>query len=168
MKWIAAILIVQAFAATAQSPFCTQLESVTDQASDGFRNLRGALDDDTENYLSAYAFPGATSCQVSESPYTYEFRCNWRYGADEWDSALTDARSLAASVADCFDKRISDNGVEQDNEDDSIHWRGRLSWAADRWMMEIGADSFVSRTLKERRLISSSLTVRYTRQALRE
>jgi hypothetical protein len=169
MKWLSLILLVHTSAAIAQDPFCTQLRSVADQASDGFRNLRGALDA-TESYRSAYAFPGANSCRISESPYTYEFRCSWRYEADEWDIALADAKSLADEVAICFGKRATDLDREPVSEDDSIRWTSRLGWAGNRLSFEIGANSFVSRSrsLGDRRLTSSSLTVRYRRQARRD
>lgn len=169
MKWIPLILLLPASAAPAQSPFCNQVKSVTDQAADGFRNLRGTLDE-TGSYRSVYAFPGANACRISESRYTYEFRCSWRYEENEWESALADARALAGAVAECCATNLSDLGEERDAEDDAISWHGRLGLPRSRLTIEIAANNFAARirSVASRRLTNSSLTVRYRRQAQRE
>lgn len=169
MKWIPVILLIQASTATAQSPFCDQVRSVTDQAADGFRNLRGTLDE-TESYRSVYAFPGADACRISESTYTYEFTCRWRYEEYGWESALADARTLAEGIAACFATNLADFGVEQDREDAGIRWRSRLVLHRSRLTVEIVANNYASRLrpLGNRRLTSSSLIIRYRRQARRD
>ena len=161
-------LIVRAVSTHGQpssdDPFCREFMSVANQARNGFRNLRGP-DDGDGYFIPVFRFTGSHTCRIHEARYTFEYRCSWKYDANEWPTAVSSGRTLANGIAACYGIRAVEFPVERDS--DSLNWHSLIVLPADPMSIEVKAWNIAADSTGGP-LVSTDVTIRYKRHAMRQ
>ena len=150
------LLVIEAYtSASNATEFCSDLQTVLNDAENKFKSLRGVFDFDDDSYISLLLLGDYSDCSISSSEGTSEFHCT-RSDYDAPQDAYRAYNNTINAVRFCL------GNLAKERRSSKNHYKFEYTPTGDD--ITVSYHSYVSRVTKQEKFVSS-ITVTFEDQS---